>query len=114
MQQRVRIYKDDKKIKVKFIYNDELVDIMRSFDGWFFRKEKAWIFPATKVSDLREELVKNKYGVDIITLESGSTDLFQDKLVLSTFGICKECNQHNFVGENGYCVRCEIKRRKEK
>lgn len=63
MAEKVRIIKFNKQIKVKFHYNEDLVEIMRDFDGYWNRKEKAWFFPAYKKSELRDELTKRMYEV---------------------------------------------------
>jgi len=59
--------KVNKQIKVKFSYNEDLVEVMRGFNGYYRYKEKAWYFPASKLSDLREELTRRMYTVRVIT-----------------------------------------------
>jgi len=62
-QQTVNIRLEGNKIKVKFIYNTDLIDIMRDHNGYFLRKERAWIFPKSKFGELRDELKKKMYIV---------------------------------------------------
>ncbi|MFW6130047.1 MAG: hypothetical protein ACOC56_02610 [Atribacterota bacterium] len=51
---------------VKFHYNEDLVEIMRDFNGFWNKKQKAWFLPAYKKSELRDELVRRMYNVVIL------------------------------------------------
>jgi len=66
MAEKVRIIKINNQIKVKFHYNEDLVEIMNDFGGYWNKKERAWFFPAYKKSELRDELVRRMYDVVIL------------------------------------------------
>ena len=68
MVQKVKIRKGEKVIRVHFIYNTDLVDIMREHRGWWFRKEKCWQFPLWKLEPLYDELTSKHYNVEITKL----------------------------------------------
>ena len=66
MVQTVKIRKEGNRIKVNFMYNIDLLDIMRSHNGFYFKKEKAWIFPVYKQSELYNVLTDKHYNVIFI------------------------------------------------
>lgn len=68
MVQRVRMRKGEKIILVHFMWNDDLVYIMREHNGWWNRKERAWQFPIWKFQEVYDDLKKNLYAVDILKL----------------------------------------------
>ena len=70
MVQKVIIRKGKDKILVYFMYNTDLIDIMRNHNGWWFRKEKAWQFPIRKFEELYDDLTNNRYKVEIRKEES--------------------------------------------
>jgi len=116
MVQKVKIRKGEKIIRVHFMYNPDLIDIMREHKGWWFRKEKAWQFPLWKLEQLYDDLKKNHYNVEITKLiekpkkkdkNQTKIDYWADKDVISVYGKCKKCGQGGFVGKNGLCVRCK-------
>jgi len=67
MQPTIIIRKEGKRIKINFSYNSDLVDIMRDHNGYYFRKEKAWIFPVEKLYTIKDELTQKMYSVKIIS-----------------------------------------------
>jgi len=69
MVQTVKIRKGEKKFLVHFMWNDDLVDIMREHNGWWNKKERAWQFPNYKFDELYDELTKKMYKVRIMRLE---------------------------------------------
>ena len=69
MAQRVRIRKGEKVIKVHFMYNTDLVDIMREHNGWWIYKEKCWQFPVGRLSEIYDDLTSKMYKVEIIKME---------------------------------------------
>jgi len=116
MAQTVNIRKEGTRIKVHFMYNTDLVDIMRDHSGYFFAKEKAWVFPASKFEELRSELIKRMYEVKIIK-EEGQTQLPKQPIQATfdswknpstTFvaGHCKKCGKYGFCNKDGICGRC--------
>jgi len=118
MVQKVRIEKGEKNIRVHFMYNTDLVEIMQENRGWWFRKEKCWQFPLWKLEPLYDELTSKLYKVEITKLiekpkkeDKNQTklqiDYWKDKEVISVYGICKKCGQGNFVNKEGLCVRCK-------
>jgi len=116
MVQTVKIRKEGNKIKLNFMYNTDLIDIMREHKGYFFRKEKAWVFPAYKQSELYDELTSKHYRVEIVTPENQTTLNFKlnekprnpwnDENVVSVAGHCKKCNQWGFLNREGLCSKC--------
>ena len=69
MVQRVKIRKGKTIIKVHFMYNTDLVDIMNEHKGWWKSKDRYWQFPIWKFQEVYDDLKKNLYAVDIVTLE---------------------------------------------
>jgi len=120
MVQTVKIRKGEKIIRVHFMYNTDLIDIMREHGGWWFKKEKAWQFPIGKLTEVYERLTNEKYNVQIIKLEEKPKipktsfkmkkqepfDMFKNPDVVSVGGTCKKCKQHHFIGKDGLCVEC--------
>ena len=126
MVQTVKIRKGEKIIRVHFMYNPDLVSIMREHNGWWFRKEKAWQFPVGKLSELRDHLVNEKYNVQIIKLEEKPKesakethempkqvplDMFKNPDVISVPGHCKSCGQYHYLNREGFCLECRVKKK---
>lgn len=114
MVQTVKIRKVGNKIKVNFSYNSDLVDIMREHHGYFYRKEKAWVFSSTKQQELSNILTKKLYTVTVVK-ENGQTTIptehtsaktCDDDAFVLVLGHCKKCKQWHFLGKNGLCVQC--------
>jgi len=115
MVQRVVIRKNDNKIRVHFMYNPDLIDIMREHQGWWFRKEKCWQFPLWKFDAIYDHLKREKYSVEIRALEEKKKpekqtkleiDYWLDKEVVSVPGNCKKCGEWHFLNKDGICVKC--------
>ena len=123
MTQAVNIRKGEKIFRVHFMYNTDLIDIMREHDGWWFRREKAWQFPIGKLTEVYDHLTNEKYNVQITKLEEKerpkrtfkstkqtSLDMFKNPDVVSIPGYCKECKQYHFIGRDDLCVKCWTKK----
>ena len=65
MQSPVKIRKDDKKIRIYFSYNSDLVEIMQEFKGWYNPKERYWQFPIYKFQEIYDRLKESLYKVDL-------------------------------------------------
>ena len=65
MVEKVTIIKKERSFKVRFPYNEDLIDIMREYDGWYFKNDKSWTFPLYKLSEIRDELIHEMYQVEI-------------------------------------------------
>jgi len=125
MVQTVKIRKEGNRIKINFMYNNDLIDIMREHGGWWFKKEKAWQFPIGKLTEVYDHLTNEKYNVQITKLEEKSKeakkvfkptkqeplDMFKNPDVVSIGGHCKECGQYHFIGRDGLCVECWTKKK---
>ncbi|GAH45483.1 unnamed protein product [marine sediment metagenome] len=117
MVQKVKIRKGERNIKVHFIYNTDLIDIMRSHRGWWFKGEKCWQLPLWKLEPLYDELTDKHYKVEIVKLieepkkpkpkQQYDIDYWADKDVMSVWGECKKCGRGGFVGKNELCARCK-------
>lgn len=121
MVQTVKIRKEGNKIKLNFMYNTDLIDIMREHKGYFFYKEKAWVFPAYKQSELYDELTSKQYRVEIVTPENQTSfaleptekpktesyDVWEEEGVIGILENCKKCKQLAFCNREGLCVRCK-------
>jgi len=118
MVQKVKIRKGEKKIRVHFMYNTDLVEIMQSHRGWWFRKEKCWQFPLWKLEPLYDELTTKHYNVEITKLieqpkkedkkqSKLKIDYWKDKDTVSVYGRCKKCGEIGFVDKKGICVKCK-------
>lgn len=119
MQQTVNIRKEGNRIKLNFMYNTDLVDLMHMHNGYFFRKEKAWVFPLSKLEELRDELVKRMYNVHIVKEQGQATlpkeqeaprqavtDVWKEDSVFLVAGHCKKCGNYGFCSKDGLCGRC--------
>ena len=116
MQPPIKIQKEGRHINVTFDYNTDLVDIMREQGGWWIRKNQCWMFPASKKSKLREELVSRKYKVEILPEKEpkekkpfNPIDAFKDPNVVAVYDECKVCGEKRAVGKDGVCVKCKVK-----
>jgi len=83
MVQTVIIRKEEKQIKVSFSFNTDLVETMREIKedfgrGFYYKKEKSWIFPKEMLSPVRDILVKKMYNVEI---RSKPESTYQRKLL---------------------------------
>jgi len=119
MVQTVKIRKGERNIKVHFIYNTDLIDIMRSHRGWWFKGEKCWQLPLWKLEPLYDELTDKHYKVEITKLietpkkvkptvqQKINIDYWADKDVVAVYGKCTECGRSGFVGKDGKCGRCK-------
>ena len=66
MAEKVYIQKQGDKIKLTFHYNTDLVEIMNNFGGWYIKSERAWQFPSSILSIIRDTLKKKMYNVQFI------------------------------------------------
>jgi len=118
MTQKVKIRKGEKVIMIHFMYNTDLVEIMQSHNGWWYRKERCWQMPLWKLEALYDELTTKKYSVEITKLieqpkkedkEQTKLDIdyWEDKEVIAVLGKCKKCGQGGFVDKDSLCVRCK-------
>ena len=65
MQSPVKIRKDEKKFRVYFSYNEDLVEIMQDFKGWYNGREEYWQFPIYKFQEVYDKLKDSLYKVDL-------------------------------------------------
>jgi len=121
MTQTVNFRKDGNKIKLHFMYNTDLVDIMRSHKGYFFRADKSWVFPEAKRTDLYDELTSKGYNVHYLTPMSKAPVQIPLKHEEKEFdkdhpdygdafmvaGHCKKCNKWGFLFRDGLCGECK-------
>ncbi|MFW6246956.1 MAG: DEAD/DEAH box helicase [bacterium] len=73
----IYIYKNDDGLEVAFPYNEELLEIIRSFsDRYFRKKDKMWLLPLHNLPTLEERLSKAlfKYRVIDNTTQIINTD----------------------------------------
>lgn len=122
MQAPVQIKKTQRSLRVSFSYNSDLVDIMREEDGLWHRKDKTWIFPLSRLSQIREALISKKYKVKIVSeidrekskrinhqiIKISNKELFKDKDIVSVWGVCSSCKQECFIGRDGICTKCSF------
>lgn len=118
MTQKVTIRKGEKIIRVHFMYNIDLINIMQKHRGWWFRKEKAWQFPLWKLEDVYDDLTKEHYNVEITKLIEQpkkedkkqtklNIDYWKDKDVIGVYGKCIKCGNAGFIDKNKICGRCK-------
>jgi len=117
MVQTVKIRKGEKTIRVHFMYNTDLVDIMQEHKGWFFRKERCWQFPLWKLQPIYDELTAKHYSVEITKLVEKpkkvdnqtllEMNVWQDRDVVVVYGKCKKCGENVFINKDGLCTRCK-------
>jgi len=110
MKQTVNIRKEDKKVKINFLYNPDLYDIMKKYNGWFFKKEKCWIFPDYQFDSIKKELEEKHYNINFISSQQTQVnDVFGNKDVVTVYGHCKICGVYGSLGKSQICLRCLLK-----
>lgn len=124
MVQTVKIRKGEKVFRVSFMYNTDLIDIMREHQGWWYRKEKSWQFPHWKFDEVYDHLTDAHYNVTMGKLEIKkkeskgpkqiSIDYWKEPDVVSVAGHCKECGQWHFLNKEKLCTRCSLRMRRNK
>jgi len=118
MVQKVKIRKGERIIRIHFLWNPDLVDIMHEHRGWWYRKEKCWQFPLWKLEPLYDELTDKHYNVEILKLiekpkkedkkqKKLEIDYWKDKDTVAVYDKCKICGVTGFVGKDGICARCK-------
>jgi hypothetical protein len=115
MTQTINIQKDGNKIKLHFMYNEDIIDIMRIHKGYWFKKDKSWVFPESKRTELYNELTDKGYNIHYLTpmsqttlqkpvkkeiTESPKEDFFMKG------GTCIKCGVWGFCYKDGVCGRC--------
>ena len=73
MVQTVKFRKEGNRIKINFMYNNDIIDVMREHHGYYFKKEKAWIFPVYKQSELYNVLTDKHYNVIFVKSKEQKT-----------------------------------------
>lgn len=125
MTQKVVFRKGENKFQVHFMYNIDIIDIMKTHHGWWYRKEKCWQFPLSKFDDVYDDIKANLYSTKIVALEKKhdriikepktqtSLDYWKDPDTVSVAGHCKECGLWHFLNKSGICLQCSMKAEKE-
>lgn len=115
MVQSVNIRKGERIIRVNFMHNTDLISIMQSHKGWWFRKEKAWQFPLWKFESIYDELTDKRYNVIISKLEEKKKSTQYEQKVIDYWklpdvvgvpGNCKKCKQYHILNKDGLCKEC--------
>ena len=89
------------------MYNNELYDVMKKHKGYWFKKEKCWIFPEKKLDDIKSDIEKLNHKVSILGSKiEQNKNVFDDPDVVSVFGTCKKCGEGGFVSKEGICSKC--------
>ena len=109
MVQTVKIRKGERVIRIHFMWNPDLVDIMQEHKGWFFKKERCWQFPLWKFESIYDELTNKLYRVEITKLveQPKKIDYWKDKEVFLVYGECKKCDLDGFINKDELCSRCK-------
>jgi hypothetical protein len=120
MTQTINFRKDGNKLKLHFTYNEDIIDVMRAHKGYWYRKDKSWVFPETKRTELYNELTDKGYSVNYLTPMSQATletpvkkkvekvdefDPWADGAFM-VGGVCRKCNKWGFIFKNGLCGTC--------
>ena len=70
MQPPVKIRKDEKKFRVSFSpYNEDLVEIMQEFKGWYNKRGDYWQFAIYKYREVYDKLKESLYKIDLKTVK---------------------------------------------
>lgn len=117
MTQTINFRKDGNKLKLHFMYNEDVIDVMRAHKGYFFRKEKAWVFPESKSTELYNELKDKGYNIEYLTPTSRATTEKTAKREIDVnppkddyfmrAGTCVKCGRWGFCFKDGICGRCK-------
>lgn len=106
--QIVNVRKEGKKIKVHFMYHYKLYDVMKKHKGFWFKKEKCWIFSENKLGELQSDIEKLHHKVSIISDGGKIENIFDDEDIVSVYGHCKKCGNGGFIGRDELCTKCKF------
>jgi len=118
MTQTINFRKDGNKLKLHFTYNEDIIDVMRAHKGYWFRKDKSWVFPETKRTELYNELTDKGYNINYLTPMSETPlqkpvkkvveeaiDPWKDGAFMRA-RTCIKCGVWGFCYKDGVCGRC--------
>ena len=120
MTQTINFRKDGNKLKLHFTYNEDIIDVMRAHKGYWYKKDKSWVFPETKRTELYNELTSKGYNINYLTPMSQTTletpvkkkvekveeiDPWKDGAFMMA-GYCIKCGTWGFCYKSGICGRC--------
>jgi hypothetical protein len=114
MKQTVNIRKETKQIKINFMYNVDLYDLMKKHNGWFLKKEKCWVFPLDKLDEIKKD-IKGKHHTIKETISDGTETTktenpFDTPDIVLVYGHCKICGNYCCMGKKGICLICLLKK----
>jgi hypothetical protein len=117
MTQTINFRKDGNKLKLHFTYNEDIIDVMRAHKGYWYRKDKSWVFPESKRTDLYDELTGKGYNVEYLTPMTQSHLVVEKKKEIDVnpkdedffmrAGYCIKCKTYGFCFKDGLCGRCK-------
>lgn len=125
MQTAVKMQREGKHVNVSFDYNSDLVEIMRELKGWWVYKKMCWMFPVSRLSEIRDVLTSKWYKVKILPEikvklkvkpkkipvkekipKKDTMEYFKDKDIVAVWNTCKKCGKESYVNNRKLCVRC--------
>ena len=114
MKQIINIRKDNKKIKIYFMYDNELYNVMKQHNGFWLKREKFWIFPEDKLESIKKDIESKGHEVYVLSKEKETYQLenpFSNPLVVAVFGNCKVCGKYSGnINKTGVCLQCRLKK----
>jgi len=123
MVQQVVFRKGEKSVTVHFMYNTDIIDVMRDHNGWWNRKDKCWQFPIGKFQEVYDDIKQHHYSTEIRKLEGKeqpvrkprpqkTIDIWSNPDTVSVAGHCKECGLWHFLNKEGICLMCTMNKDK--
>jgi len=123
MVQQVVFRKGEKSVTVHFMYNTDIIDVMRDHNGWWNRKDKAWQFPISKFQEVYDDIKQHHYATEIQKMEGQekpvrkprpqkTIDVWSNPDTVSVAGHCKECGLWHFLNKEGMCLMCTMNKDK--
>lgn len=123
MQGKIKIVKHDDKIMIRISKNSDITDIMKDNHGWFYYKEKSWVFPYYKLDKVKIDLEEHGYNTEVMTIQKirgerntkqVSLDrFFKDPSVVYILGDCIICKNKTYINCQMICKDCEKENKKE-
>ena len=109
MKQTVVIKKEKQKIKINYTFEQPLYQIMKSYNGYYYKPNKCWIFPLKEFEKIKKDIKEKGYPVTILVKEDQSTfveNVFDEPDVIAVYGKCKKCGSEGFVNKESLCILC--------
>lgn len=123
MQGPIKIQVEGKHLNIWFSYNEDLVEIMKELNGWYISKTQMWMFPAYRLSEIRDLLISKKYRVTIVSEKgpersTAKVPSIDDRFkknpnIVAIMGKCKSCGYTLFIDRQHSCTECSLSKKRK-